>query len=145
MELQSKEMFKRMLLCSKMDGVLLNGFNFDGKPKKYLYELDFLEARAVFMVRYRMLPTKSNFPGRWSGTSCNICGFEDTDAHVFCCPGFRDLIPESVSYNDFWDEETLNDTEKARIAAGVALGIIERLEEIKNMEPNRKATKGDKC
>ena len=133
-KIQAEELYKRMMLSSKMDGILLNGFQFSGKPKKYLSELDFDEARVVFMVRYRMLPSKSNFPGRWSGTACNICGFDDTDAHLFHCPGYQDLIPENVTYDMFWNNEVLNDTERLRHAAGAALGIVERLEEIQNMD-----------
>ena len=136
-ELQSKELYKRMLLSSKMDRILLNGYKFDGKPMKYLFELEFVEARAVFMVRYRMLPTKSNFPGRWPGTTCNICGFEDTDPHIFCCPGFQDLIPANVTYDAYWDTEVLNNAERIRSAAGAAIGIIERLEDIQGMEAKR--------
>ena len=52
-----------MVLCSKMDNVLLSGFEFDGNIKKYLLELDFEEARAVFMFRYRMTPTKGLMRG----------------------------------------------------------------------------------
>ena len=50
-----------MLLGSKCDSVLLNDFNFDGKPKSYLVELPINEARVIFMLRYRMIPTKINF------------------------------------------------------------------------------------
>ena len=75
-----------------MDQVLLAGFKFDGSMQPYLQGLDFVDARAIFMSRYRMWPTKSNFPGRWSGTCCNVCGFEDTDEHVFSCAGYIDLF-----------------------------------------------------
>jgi len=62
--------------------VLTKGFNFDGKVKKYLTNLPFVEARAVFMVRARMLPTKSNFKGRQKMERynyCVICGKEETE------------------------------------------------------------------
>ena len=131
-QIQEKELYKRMMLSSKMDGILINGFQFTGKPMKYLSELEFEEARVVFMVRYRMLPTKSNFPGRWPGVTCNICGFDDTDAHLFHCPGYQDLVPENVTFDMFWDNEALNDTERLRCAAGAVLGIVDRLEEIQN-------------
>ena len=133
-KIQEQELYKRMMVSSKMDGVLLNGFGYDGKIKKYLLELDFVEARAIFMMRYRMLPTKANFPGRWSGTLCNICGFEDTDQHIFYCPGYQDLVTEPISYSMFWDDETLNDTVKLKKAACTILGIIERLEEVQDMK-----------
>ena len=63
-ELQRIELLKRMMVSSKMDNILLKSYHFDGKIKPYLVELDFEQARAVFMMRFRMIPTKSNFPGR---------------------------------------------------------------------------------
>ena len=132
-KIQQQELFKRMSVCTKMDKVLLSGFLFDGKMMKYLTELDFEEARAVFMIRYRMMPTKANFPGRWSGSECNICGFEDTDAHVFHCPGYQDIISDEVTYNMFWDPVILNDIGKLQVAAMNLLGVIERMEEIQQM------------
>ena len=35
-----------------------------------------------------MLRTKSNFSGRWMGIQCNVCALEDTDIHIFKCPGY---------------------------------------------------------
>ena len=89
--MQAAELMKRMLLSSKMDEVLHSGHVYDGSMMKYLRELNFSEARAIFMSSYRMWPTKENFPGRWSGVSCNICGMKDTDKHVFTCPGYSDI------------------------------------------------------
>ena len=136
-EIQEQEMYKRMVVSSKMDGVLLNGFKYDGKIMKYLLELNFVEARAIFMVRYRMLPTKANFPGRWSGTSCNICGFDDTDEHIFHCPGYQDILSDDTYYSMFWEKEILDDPAKIKNAACVMLGIIERLNEVQSMSPKR--------
>ena len=136
-EIQEQEMYKRMVVSSKMDGVLLNGFKYDGKIMKYLLELNFVEARAIFMVRYRMLPTKANFPGRWSGTSCNICGFDDTDEHIFHCPGYQDILSDDIYYSMFWEKEILDDPAKIKNAACVMLGIIERLNEVQSMSPKR--------
>ena len=133
-KIQEQELYKRMLVSSKMDGVLINGFSYDGKVKKYLLELDFVEARAIFMARYRMLPTKANFPGRWSGTKCNICGFADTDEHIFHCPGYQDLLCKDMYHNMFWEEEVLNDTAILKKAACSMLGIIERLNEVQEMK-----------
>ena len=125
--IQEQEMYKRMMIGSKTDGVLLNGFSYDGRTMKYLVELDLIEARAVFMIRYRMLPTKSNFPGRWPGSSCNICNFNDTDEHIFHCPGYQDIIDDDICYSMFWDDETLNDMDKMKKAACVLLGVIEKV------------------
>ena len=132
-EIQGKQLLQQMLLSSKMGRVLLSGFKFDGKVMKYLCELDFADARAVFMARYRMLPTKSNFPGRWKGTSCNICGFEDTDAHVFTCPGYVDLNQSGISLDLFWNDEAMKNMEVLTPAAKVLSEMISRMEEIQNL------------
>lgn len=130
--LQEQELFQRMALSSKMDKILLNDFCYDGKVKRYLLELNFEEGRAVFMMRYRMLPTKDNFPGRWAGSNCNICGLKDTDEHVFQCPGYQDLLSDDVWYLMFWDPVILNDMDKLKKAALIVLAIIERMEEIQD-------------
>ena len=133
-EIQGKQLLQKMLLSSKMDRVLLSGFRFDGEVMKYLCELDFVDARAVFMTRYRMLPTKSNFPGRWKGTECNICGFEDTDVHVLTCPGYSDLnVCGLVSLDVFWNVESLKDMALLAPAAQMMKKMIERMEEIKDI------------
>ena len=132
-ELQGIELYRRMMLCSKMDKIILNGFKYDGKIQKYLIELDFEHARAIFMVRFRMLPTKSNFPGRWSGNTCNICSFEDTDAHLFVCPGYQDLISDDISYDMFWNDICLNNIEQLKAAACILVAVIERIEQIQSM------------
>ena len=131
--MQEGELYKRMMLASKMDNVLLSGFRYDGKMMKYLTELNFDEARAVFMMRYRMTPTKANFPGRWSGTQCNICQFEDSDEHVFHCPGYADIVDDRIWYRMFWDEDILNNITQLKQAAGVLLLLIKRMEEIQLM------------
>ena len=82
----------RMLESTKMNGILLKENNkFDGKMNLYLKTLNFQDARSVFMLRCRMLQTRTNFHGRWPGDLCSVCGEEDTDQHVFVCPGFQDL------------------------------------------------------
>ena len=134
LEIQTKQILEQMLLSSKMDQALLVGdFKYDGKVMKYLCELDFDDARAVFMARYRMLPCKANFPGRWKGSNCNVCGFEDTDIHVFSCPGYVDLNPIGVSLDLFWNTEALNDMKVLSPAAKVMSEIITRMEEIQNL------------
>ena len=133
-EMQKVELLKRMLICSKMDKILVNGFHFDGRVRSYLVELDFEQARAVFMTRFRMLPTKTNFPGRWSGTLCNVCGFEDTDAHLFVCPGYQDIITNDIWYDMFWDDSILNDTAQLKEAAKILLSVIQRLEQIQDIK-----------
>ena len=127
--LQSDQLLKRMLLSSKMDRTALNEYSYDGKMMQYLYELDFTEARAIFMTRYRMWPTKRNFPGRWDGVICNFCNLEDTDEHIFMCPGYKDIMDDAhVVYSMFWDRHVLKDTVKLKALAAVAIKVIERLE-----------------
>ena len=40
-----------------IDIILMNNFNYDGGIKKYLVELEFEEARVIFLFRCRMFPT----------------------------------------------------------------------------------------
>ena len=95
-EMQKQRLIKKMICESKADSVLLNNFVFDGKVKKYLMELPFKEARAVFMLRSRMFPTKNNFKGRWSTKSeCEFCHEIETDVHLFSCVGYRDLLQDT--------------------------------------------------
>ena len=98
-EIESVELALSMLAESKSDRLLLNGYLFDGKMKKYLLELPFEEARVVFMIRCRMFPTKENFKGRW-GTDCTYCNCPETDLHLFACAGYGDLL-EGVSFDTF--------------------------------------------
>ena len=111
-DLQRSKLMKQMLMLSKADHLLLHSFSFDGKRKRYL-DLPFHLARVVFMVRCRMLPTKENFPGRWNGTCCNVCGNTDTEEHLFTCPGFADLLDDTVSLELFFSVEELDVLESA--------------------------------
>ena len=56
-----------------------------------------------------MFPTKSNFSGRWVDSNCNICGNEDTDEHLFMCPGYSDLTKD-ITYSMFFKMNCINDT-----------------------------------
>ena len=98
-EIESGQLALKMLAESKSDRLLLNGYLFDGKIKKYLLELPFEEARVVFMIRCRMFPTKDNFKGRW-GTDCTYCNCPETDMHLFACAGYGDLL-EGISFDTF--------------------------------------------
>ena len=132
---QTYELLKMMAVSSKMDRILVDGFGFeyDGKMKRYLYELNFIQSRAIFMSRYRMWPTKSNFPGRWEGSECNICGLKDTDEHILTCPGYCDIVGGSFVYDVFWDESVLNNIEQLKEIANVVVALIERLEVVQNV------------
>ena len=60
-KIQEQELYKRMLVSSKMDGVLINGFSYDGKVKKYLLELDSVEAQAQNITFVALLILMSTF------------------------------------------------------------------------------------
>ena len=113
-----------MMKESKCDRLLLNNFQFDGKVKKYLVELPFEEARVVFMLRVRMFPTKGNFKGRWGSDECAYCGCQETDIHLFTCPGYSDLLDDV----DFAMFTTLNaSNEKLSAGAKKLIQVLERL------------------
>ena len=123
-EMESKQLAVRMLEESKCDRLLLNGYMFDGRMKKYLVELPFEEARAVFMLRCRMFPTKDNFRGRW-GTECTYCHSPETDMHIFACAGYSDLL-KGTTFDIFMNLNT--DMEALSVAAKCLLKVKERLE-----------------
>ena len=133
-EIQSGELLKRMALSSKMDRVVTSGYKFNGGMMKYLSELNFWQARAIFMARYRMWPTKDNFPGRWKGTNCNSCGYRDTDEHILLCPGYADIVDGKFGFGVFWDEEVLKDAEKLKNIADTVVVLIERMEHIQSLD-----------
>ena len=118
-----------MLMQSKTDRLLINSFHFDGQRKAYL-DLPFHCARIVFMVRCRMMPTKDNFPGRWKGTGCNVCGMRDTDEHLFTCPGFSDIMDDSMSLELFF---IVSDLKVLESAAEKMLKVVERLEVLQEL------------
>ena len=105
-KIQEARLRKLMIVHSKTDSLLFKAFKFDGKKKVYL-KLPFQQARIIFMIRCRMLHTKQNFPGRWIGTNCNVCGNVDTDAHLFKCPGFSDLV-EGLNHEMFFRLEDMD-------------------------------------
>ena len=132
-KIQQDNLLRRMLLSSKMDKVLLSGFEFDGSCKSYLLNLNFDDARVIFLVRYKMLPTKSNFPGWWKGTCCNICGLVDADEHVFSCPGYSDLMSPEFHYYMFWDKDVLKDMALLKEIADKMKLVIQRMDEIQKV------------
>ena len=122
--IQKERLVQKMLTESKADRILLTGFCFDGKMKSYLRELPFQEARAIFMLRARMLPTKDNFRGRW-GYECSFCSSPETDMHLFSCAGYSDLL-EGVEFDIFFKLQC--STEELSANAKKLLKVIERLE-----------------
>ena len=133
--IQKERLLQKMLTESKADRILLNGFNFDGKMKSYLSELPFQEARAVFMLRARMLPTKENFRGRW-GYECNFCSSPESDMHLFSCAGYSDLL-EGVDFDLFLKLE--GSIEELSVGAKKLLKVVERLEVVNRSESKRKS------
>ena len=80
-----------------------------------------------------MLPVKKNFPKRWNGIKCNVCGFDDTDSHTFSCPGYIDLNPDGLCIDVFWDEHFLKDMTLLSHAASVVIKMIDRMEQIQKL------------
>ena len=86
----------RMLESTKMNGIIMLKENnkFDRKMNPYLTEdpeLSIQDALVIFHVKDSYVgcfQTHTNFHGRWPGDLCSVCGEEDTDQHVFVCPGF---------------------------------------------------------
>ena len=132
-EIQKCRLVQKMMIESKADRILLNGFNFDGNMKSYLRELPFKEARAVFMLRARMLPTKDNFRGRW-GYECNFCSCPESDMHLFSCAGYSDLL-DGINFDLFITLES--SIEELSLGAKQLLKVIERLE-VTNMSASKK-------
>ena len=99
----------------------------------YLGKLTFDEACAIFRTRYRMWSTKKNFPGRWKDLQCNICGNEDSDEHIFTCPGFLDVV-NGVTYDMFWDQDSLGDLNCLKVMADTAMKINARLELVQKLD-----------
>ena len=132
-KIQSSVLSNKMLMSSKMDRFIVNGFEYSGKSMRYLNELSFLQARAIFMTRCRMWPTKANYPGRWSGSECNVCGLNDTDEHIPTCPGYYDIVAGKFEFGVFWDKVVLEDMEKLKILADVVIILIERMEKIQSI------------
>ena len=123
-EMQSQKLGKQMLLESKCDRLLLHGFLFDGRPKKYLLELPFEEAKVIFMLRCRMFPTKDNFKGRW-GSECKYCNCAETDIHLFACAGYVDLL-EGIEFDSFMSLKAC--PEELSKGAKMLIRVKERLE-----------------
>ena len=129
LKLQAVRIEEEMMRMSKTDSLLLQSFVFDGRKKKYL-ELPFPQARIIFIVRCRMLPTKDNFKGRWNGFTCNICGKIDTDAHLFQCCGYSDLVV-NICYEMFF---TLKDgLDVLYEAANTMIKVKERLDVVQEL------------
>ena len=132
-KIQGRELARRMAVSSKMDRIVTKReYSYSGKMMNYLSQLNFKEARAIFMSRYRMWPTKENFPGRWKGDLCNVCGLNDSDEHILTCPGYSDIVDGKFDFEVFWDDDVLGNAEKLRIVARTVLLLIERMEHIQN-------------
>ena len=123
-KIQNTRLVEHMLAESKTDRLLLNNFHYDGKVKKYLLELPFEEARAVFLLRTRMFPTKDNFKGRW-GSECAYCRGVESDVHLFSCVGYSDFLGD-VNMDLFLTLNAPND--ELLVGARKLLKVKERLE-----------------
>ena len=127
-----KRLMKRMLKTTKTDNLMMN-FSFDGSIKEYLIKLPFQEARVVLMLRSRMLPTKCNFPGRWSASNlCKLCCQLETDEHLFICPGYSDIHCGIWKHNMFFSPNI--EISSLSEGAKTLLLMVERRQEINEDE-----------
>ena len=138
-QIQKERLVAEMMADSKTDRLLLHNFHFDGNVKSYLLELPFEEARAVFMLRSRMFPTKDNFKGRW-GTECVYCGGMESDIHLFSCAGYSDLLGD-VDFDLFMTLDT--STEELGVCARKLLKVKERLETFNSSNKKEKLETSD--
>ena len=58
----------------------------------------------------------------------------NTDEHVLSCPGYADIVMGKVNYDMFWDNTILNDMDKMSEIADVCVAVLERMEQIQNLE-----------
>ena len=58
---------------------------------KYIENLNFEEARAIFMMLTRMIDVKANFKNKYRNLECEICGIEDNTQHLFKCKRYQEL------------------------------------------------------
>ena len=65
---------------------MMNEYN-----KKYLENLHFEEARAIFMMLTRMIDVKANFKNKYKNLECEVCKVEENTQHLFKCKRYQDL------------------------------------------------------
>ena len=75
--------------------------------KKYIENLHFEEARAIFMMITRMIDVKANYKNNYKSLECEICKVEENTHHLFKCKTYHDLnekikgetLQEVLKYN----------------------------------------------
>lgn len=95
---------------------------------KYMNTLSRRECAALFSVRSRMLPVKSNYKSTYPNQSCRWCDHKwETQEHILTeCEAFKSFT-DGTKYSTFFDDN--EDT--ARTASKIALQVIQ---EIKNAQ-----------
>ena len=63
-----------------------------------------------------------------------VCGLDDTDIHLFTCPGYSDIVNGQFDYYSFWDIDTLEDIEKLKMLAKIVLLLLERMKHIQKFD-----------
>ena len=58
---------------------------------KYIENLHYEEARAIFMMITRMIDVKANFKNKYRNIECEICKVEENTEHLFKCQKYLDL------------------------------------------------------
>ena len=92
--------------------------------KKFIENLKFEEARAIFMMITRMIDVKANFKNKYKNLECNVCKMEDNTLHLFKCTKYKDLN-ESIQGETF--EELIRSNDEKDLARTVK-EIIKRQE-----------------
>ena len=59
--------------------------------KKYIKNLHYEEARAIFMMITRMIDVKANYKNKYRSLECETCKVEETTQHLFKCKKYHDL------------------------------------------------------
>ena len=53
---------------------------------------------------------------------------------MLSCPGYADIVMGKVQYDMFWDNTILNDMDKMVEIADICVAVLERMEQIQNLE-----------
>ena len=104
--------------------------------KKYLENLDYEEARAIFMMITRMIDVKANFKNKHKNLDCEICNTEENTYHLFKCKKYQELN-EKIKGNNI--QEVLSINTEIEIATFLKEVIRRKEKESKEEKPKKKS------
>ena len=102
--------------------------------KKYLENLNFNEARAIFMMLSRMIEVKSNFKNKYRTLECETCCVEENTQHLFKCNKYLNM-------NKKFKGESLEDIIKKNKETDIAYFLKEIIERHENEKKEEKSLK----